>query len=89
MVQAQVFVKEDKQGTVATNSFWSNWFIQADLDMSLQNPYGYDFRDVFPNGKSFGGQVVLPSAGPARQVQLGKCVATTEEWPRQLAGTIL
>ena len=54
MVQAQVFVKEDKQGTVATNSFWSNWFIQADLDMSLQNPYGYDFRDVFPNGKSFG-----------------------------------
>ena len=31
-----------------------NWYIQAGLDMSLTNPYGYDFGDVFPNGKSFG-----------------------------------
>jgi len=28
--------------------------VQMDLDMSLQNPYGYNFADVFPNGKSFG-----------------------------------
>lgn len=40
--------------TVATNSFWSNWYIQVGVDMSLQNPYGKDFSDVFPNGKSFG-----------------------------------
>lgn len=58
-VHAQVFVKEEQEGSVVTNSFWSNWFIQADLDMSLQNPYGYDFRDVFPNGKSFGLDIAL------------------------------
>lgn len=39
---------------VVANSFWSNWYIQAGLDMSLQNPYGHSFSDVFPNGKSFG-----------------------------------
>lgn len=37
-----------------TNGFWSNWYVQAGLDMSLQNPYGYDFSEVFPNGKTFG-----------------------------------
>lgn len=37
------------------NSFWSNWYVQAGLDMSLQNPYGHDFAgSVFPNGKTFG-----------------------------------
>ncbi len=41
--------------SVATNSFWSNWFIQAGVDMSLANPHGVNFMDdVFPNGKSFG-----------------------------------
>ena len=39
---------------VVANSFWSNWFIQMGLDMTLQNPYGYDFSKVFPNGKTFG-----------------------------------
>lgn len=39
---------------VIANSFWENWFIQAGLDMSLQNPYGYDFSHVFPKGKTFG-----------------------------------
>ena len=39
---------------VATNSFWSNWYVQVGLDMSLQNPYKYDFSKVFPNGKTFG-----------------------------------
>ena len=33
---------------------WDNWYVQAGLDMSLQNPYGYDFSKVFPNGKTFG-----------------------------------
>lgn len=39
---------------VETNSFWDNWYIQVGLDMSLQNPYGHSFKNVFPNGKSFG-----------------------------------
>ena len=38
----------------AQNSFWDNWFVQVGADMTLQNPYGYDFSKVFPNGKSFG-----------------------------------
>ena len=29
------------------------------LDMTLQNPYGYDFSKVFPNGKSFGLDVAV------------------------------
>lgn len=36
------------------NSFWDNWFVQAGLGMSLINPYGTDFSNVFPNGKTFG-----------------------------------
>ena len=36
------------------NGFWDGWYLQAGVDMSLQNPYGYNFSEVFPNGKSFG-----------------------------------
>ncbi len=40
--------------------FWQeNWFVQFGLDMSLQKPYGYDFSDVFPNGKTFGIDVAV------------------------------
>lgn len=35
-------------------SFWSNWFVQAGLDMSLQFPYNYDHSQVFSKGRSFG-----------------------------------
>lgn len=42
------------ENVVVADGFWKNWFLQADLDMTLQNPYGYDFKDVFPNGYSFG-----------------------------------
>ena len=41
------------------NTFWQDWFLQADLDMSLQNPYGCNFSHVFPNGKSFGMDVAI------------------------------
>ncbi len=51
---AQDIKKENFKHSVATNSFWSNWYVQAALDMSLQNPYGHNFADVFPNGKTFG-----------------------------------
>ena len=56
---AQRFEKGEMPGTVKTNSFWSDWFVQVDLDMSLQNPYGYNFAHVFPNGKSFGMDVAV------------------------------
>ncbi len=53
---------------VATNSFWYNWFIQVGLGMSLQNPYGTNFKYVFPNGSTYGinaaiGKWFTPEAG--------------------------
>ncbi len=39
---------------VKCSRFSSNWYVQLGLDMSLQNPYGHSFADVFPNGKTFG-----------------------------------
>lgn len=50
------------------NSFWDNWFVQAGLGMSLIKPYGTNFSDVFPNGKTFGvnagiGKWFTPEAG--------------------------
>ena len=42
------------ENVVVNDGFWKHWFLQADLDMTLQNPYGYDLSKVFPNGKSFG-----------------------------------
>lgn len=39
---------------LVTKPFWENWYVQMGMDMSLQNPYGYDFSKVFPNGKTFG-----------------------------------
>ena len=42
------------ENVVVADGFWKNWFVQMGLDMTLQNPYGYDFSKVFPNGKSFG-----------------------------------
>ena len=42
------------ENAIVADGFWKNWFVQSGLDMTLQNPYGYDFSKVFPNGKSFG-----------------------------------
>ena len=63
--RAQVFGTVDDEGgkdngynasenVIVADGFWRNWFIQLGLDMTLQNPYGYDFSKVFPNGKTFG-----------------------------------
>ena len=49
---------QDKQQTV-TGSIWGNWFVQAGLDMTLQNHYGCNFSQVFPKGKTFGLDVAL------------------------------
>ena len=57
--EAQVFEPGDGPRRVWTDGFWSDWFVQADLDMTLQNPYGYNFANVFPNGKSFGLDVAV------------------------------
>lgn len=40
--------------SVMNNPFLDNWFVHAGVDMSLQNPHGYSFKHVFPNGRSFG-----------------------------------
>ena len=53
-VRSQVFEPAEEPRTVRTEGFWENWFVQMGLEMTLQNPYGYDFSKVFPNGKSFG-----------------------------------
>ena len=58
-VKAQVFEPGEEPRTVRTEGFWQNWFVQMGLDMTLQNPYGYDFSKVFPNGKSFGLDVAV------------------------------
>lgn len=63
--EAQVFETGDGEGgkvngynasenVIVADGFWKDWFVQVGLDMTLQNPYGYDFSKVFPNGKSFG-----------------------------------
>ena len=54
-----MFEPGDGPRRVWTDGFWSDWFVQADLDMTLQNPYGYNFANVFPNGKSFGLEVAI------------------------------
>ena len=36
--EAQVFEPGDGPRRVWTDGFWSDWFVQADLDMTLQNP---------------------------------------------------
>ena len=58
-VRSQVFEPGEEPRTVRTEGFWVNWFVQMGLDMTLQNPYGYDFSKVFPNGKSFGLDVAV------------------------------
>jgi len=51
---SQTSTEKNNDNGVLTNSFWSNWYVQVGLDMSLQNPYRYDFSKVFPKGKTFG-----------------------------------
>ncbi len=51
-------VKHDDKAVVV-NSLWDNWFVQAGLGMSLQNPYGTSFSNVFPNGNTLGVNVGL------------------------------
>ena len=54
--QEEVPVDSD---AVVTNSLWDNWYGQVGVDMWLQNPYGTNFKNVFPNGKSYGVDVAV------------------------------
>lgn len=45
---------QEVEMAVKDNGITENWFLQVGLDMGLQNPHGYNFKNVFPNGKSFG-----------------------------------
>lgn len=41
--------------SVATNSFWSNWYVQVGVDMAVQNPYGANFLDdMWHSGRTYG-----------------------------------
>ena len=41
--------------SVATNSFWSNWYIQVGVDATVQNPYGANFlNDMWHDGRTYG-----------------------------------
>lgn len=57
-LMCQIGMKAQNQ-KVVTGSLWQNWFVQAGLDMSLQNPYQCNFSEVFPKGKTFGVDVAL------------------------------
>lgn len=35
-------------------SLREGWFAEAGLDMTVLNPYGFDFRETFPKGRSHG-----------------------------------
>ena len=48
-----------QEKAVVINSFWDNWFAQAGLGMSMQNPYGTNFANVFPNGNTVGINLAL------------------------------
>lgn len=58
-----VFAQQEElpvdSNAVVTNSFWDNWFAQVGVDMSLQNPYGCNFLNVFPNGQTFGVDIAI------------------------------
>ena len=58
IANAQQEVPVDSNAVV-TNSFWDNWYGQVGVDMWLQNPYGTNFKNVFPNGKTFGVDVAV------------------------------
>ena len=47
-------VKLADSTAIVTNSFWDNWYGQVGVDMTLMNPYGTNFAEVFPKGKAFG-----------------------------------
>ena len=61
--------------TVATNSFWSNWYVQFGVDMSVLNPYKTSFfKQDWHEGRTYGidlavGKWFTPGLGLRTKVQ--------------------
>jgi len=61
--------------TFATNSFWSNWYVQVGADMSIMNPYKSKFlKEDWHNGRTYGvdlgiGKWFSPGLGVRGKVQ--------------------
>ena len=54
-VNAQSTIDTPTKYSVATNSFWSNWFIQVGVDMTVQNPYRSNFlKQNWHDGRTYG-----------------------------------
>lgn len=51
--------QSDNARYAVINSLWDNWFVQAGIGMSLINPCGTNFANVFPNGSTWGVNVGL------------------------------
>lgn len=65
---AQTQREIDDESIVISNSLKDNWFVEAGLDMTLQNVYSQDISKVFPRGKTFGvnaaiGKFFAPEVG--------------------------
>jgi len=59
-VNAQTTIEAPSKYTVATNPFWSNWFVQVGVDMTVQNPYKTRFfKDNWHDGRSYGIDVAV------------------------------
>ena len=76
---------------VVTNSLWDNWYGQVGVDMSLQNPYGCNFMNVFPNGKSYGvdiavGKWFTPEFGMRAKINLENAFLQSDhaEWLKKV-----
>ncbi len=84
---AQNSEERNVSDAIVTNSFWDNFYGQVGLDMSLQNPYGCNFMNVFPNGKSFGvdaavGKWFTPKVGARVKLNLENAFLKSDhaEW---------
>ena len=51
MAQSNESIDERQQ---YSSSILENWFVQAGVDMTLQNPYGSNFLNTFSKGKTYG-----------------------------------
>lgn len=58
-VENEITDKAIRNGEMEKFPLWDNWYLQFGGDMTLQNPYGYDFKNVLKEGYSFGVNVAV------------------------------
>ncbi len=80
---------DDVSDAFVTNSFKDNIYGRIGVDMSLQNPYGCNFANVFPNGKSYGidfsvGKLFTPEVGGRVKLNLENIFLQSDhaEWTK-------